>query len=1001
MKRFNFYLTQMLFLIGILLSLESFSQKMRVSGRVLSSDDKMPLPGVTVLVKGATNGTITDLNGDYQIDVKESDILVFSFVGFQSEEIEVNNRSVINVSLNTDVQALNEVVVMGYSSKAQKELSASVVTLDAKAMQNVTAPRVETMLQGKVPGLIVSSPTGQPGQPADIRIRGITSLNIDRPPLFVVDGMIGGNFVPNDIESVTVLKDAAAIGLYGSSGAAGVIVITTKSAKKGETSINISSRIGLKEVVTGNFSMMNSEQLYNAQKGMWGESNYVSFITNRPESLLDKDFDWMDAGFSRAMIQNYNLSMRGSEDNVSYAFSADYFNEDGTFINTDYQRLNLRGSLKFSPSKILNISTDFNAQFNQDHINHYSWFEDVFWNTPWDSPTHTVDGKEVSSDPAYVTAPSTKWIGQFKRNFIHSSKYNQLGSTGQDVVWSTRASLKITDWLSLETRTRLNSYHSIYKEYFAPNTDQGIALNGVVTNIRNEGWGVLSTHFLRFSKEINDHEIGLFVAHEGGYSFSRNSNVTGINLSTPTINVMDGASVIQSAGGYDVSGTGISYISELSYGYKSKYFMTAYWRADGSSVFAQNNRYGFFPGGSFAWLLSEEPVLKNIANIDQLKLRASYGLTGNSNIDNFLSLPTYNITRQYSGQPGAEPNNPANPNLSWETTKMFNAGIDFGLFKSLMINLDVYEKKVEGMLLKNPLAFSSGYEQRTENVGDMRNRGIELGISYDKSFGKIYYSGNFNFAYNKNEITRISDVIDRQNVVAGAIQQINAVGHEAFTWFMPKWKGVNPDNGSPQWEVINYDSDGNEVGRSLTEIYSEATFQPIKSALPKLTGGFNNTIGYKDFSLSFLFTFQKGNYIYHYTRQYVDSDGANTGVNLMQLKDGWSRWEKPGDISTHPVLKRGGSNGAHNTSSRYMEKGDFLRLRNIQLSYSIPGKVLQWAKVKSGTVTLSADNLITLTEFSGMDPDVGLQVQDWSLPGMSYLKYPISKQVLVGLNLNF
>lgn len=978
----------------------ALSQNTAVSGRVFS-DDGQPLPGATILVKGTSTGTITNLDGEYTIEASIGDALIISFVGFNSREILVNQESISDVTLEMDIQALNEVVVMGYSSKSQKELSASVVTLNSKELQNVTAPRVETMLQGKVPGLIVSSPTGQPGQPADIRIRGITSLNIDHPPLFVVDGMIGGNFVPNDIETVTVLKDAAAIGLYGAAGAAGVIVITTKQAAKGTSSISASSRVGLKEAVTGNFKMMNSEQLYDAQKQMWGDENLVSFLNNRPESLLDRDFNWMEEGFRRAVIQNHNISMRGAEDKIAYGFSIDYFNEEGTFIETDFERLNLRGNLKFSPTKRFSVNTDVNVQVNQDHINHYTWFEDVFWNTPWDSPTHTEDGVEVTSDPAYVTNTANGWVGQFKRNFGHSKNYNQLGSHGQDVVWSTLTSYDLTDWLSIETRTRLNSYNSLYKEYFSPNTDEGIAQNGVVTNIRNEGWGVLSTHFLRFSEKFGEHDISAFAAHEGGYGISRSSSVTGVNLATPSINVMDGASIIQSAGGADVESTGISFISEVAYGFKGRYFATAYWRADGSSVFAENKRYGYFPGGSLAWLISDESFLIAVPAVDLLKLRASYGLTGNSNIDNFLSLPTYNITRQYNGQPGAEPNNPANPNLGWETTKMLNLGVDLGLLNSLTLNVDIYEKKVEGMLLNNPLAFSTGYEQRTENIGDMRNRGLELSLTYNKSFGDFRYTGNFNVAYNKNEITKVTDILDQQPVVAGAIQQVNAVGHEAFTWYMPKWLGVNPDNGNPQWEVINYDGDGNETGRTVTEAYAEATYQPIKSALPEYTGGFSSSLSYKGLSLSFLLTFQTGNSIYHYTRQYVDSDGANTGVNLMQLAEGWTRWEQPGDVATHPVLTRGGSNGAHNVSSRYIEKGDFIRLRNVQLAYSFPSNLLQWSGIKEAVISLSADNLLTVTDFSGMDPDVGLQVQQWSLPGMSYLKYPISKQVLVALNLKF
>ncbi len=992
----------------LVLSVSAFGQ-VSITGTVISNEDDGPLPGVTIFLKGTTQGTTTDLDGYYSIEAAAEDILVFSYIGFAPKEIAVGSKTQINVSLEPDITSLQEVVVMGYSEKSQKELSASVVSLSARELQNVTSPRLETMLQGKVPGLIVSSPSGQPGTAADIRIRGITSLNADRPPLMVVDGMIGGNFVPTDIETVTVLKDAAAIGLYGAAGAAGVIIISTKQAKAGTTAIEFSSRVGFKEATTGNFEMMNSAELYETQEKMWG--NPIQFLNNRPESLLDTDFNWMNAAFQRAMIQNYNIAMRGAKDDISYNFSVDYFDEEGTFINTDFKRLNLRGSMKFSPSEKLSVQSDINAQVAQDNINHYSWFEDAFWNVPWDKPTHLEDGVEVYSSPQYVTDSQNGWIGQFKRNFLNSTRFNELGSKGQDVVWSVRTTYDFTSWLTFETRTRLNSYRSSYNEYFSPRTDQGISDNGAINVIEEDGWGVLSTHFLRFSTEFGDHSLSGFIAQEGGYSIRNYSNISVINLSSPSIKVIDGGSGTQSEsggkgfGGYFEEGSGVSFISELSYGFKGRYFATAYARTDASSVFAENFKYGFFPGGSFAWLMSEEPMLSSLSAIDLLKLRLSYGMTGNSNIDPYLSLPTYNLTRQYNGQPAAEPNNPANPNLQWETTRMANAGVDLELFNSITTTVDVYHKSVEGMLLRNPLAPSVGYEGRTENQGDMVNRGVELSLSYTKTFGKWSYSSNFNTSYNKNEITRITDVLDEQPVIAGGVRQINAVGQSAFTWYMPVWAGVDPANGSPVWEVVNYDGNGNEIGKGTTSNYAEASlidnFQSTKSALPKYTGGFSNSVSYQGITLSFLLTFQTGNYIYHYTRQFVDTDGANTGINFMRLADGWSRWENPGDEATHPVLARGGSNGAHNYSSRYLEKGDFVRLRNVSLSYSLPDRVTQWARIRGATLSVSGDNLITLTEFSGMDPDVGLQVQQWSLPGMSYLKYPISKQVIFGLNVNF
>lgn len=970
----------------------------QVSGTVLGSEDQSGLIGATVTIKNSTTGVTTDVDGSFNIDASVGDILVFEYLGYETIEMELSSLEPLLVTLRETSELLSEVVVVGYSSKTKKELSASLTTISSDDLQTVVSSNVETMLQGQVPGLTVSSSTGAPGAAADIRIRGITSINADKPPLFVVDGMIGGSFVPNDVESLTVLKDAAAIGLFGSAGAAGVIIVTTKQGTSEVPTIEFSSTVGVKEAVTGNFSMMDASTLYEAQRQMWGAQNSFSFLSNRPNELLDRNFDWMDAGFGRGLLQNYNLAIRGKTEKVAYSLSGDYFTEEGTFINTDFQRANLRGNLKFQISDKLSFQTDVNAQTSRNNFNYFSWFEDVFWNMPWDNP-YAADGSVLG--PTYVTDPSNEWYGQFKRSFLYSTQFNELSYSDNSLVWSNQFKYNINDWLTLESRARLSNYNGSTKEYYAPNTDEGLAVNGIVNVSDSKSWGVAATTFLRASKSFGDHELSGFIAYEGGYSEESTLGLNGQNLASQTIQVPAGASVFDGSGA-DITFKGYSYISELGYSYANKYFATGYFRRDGSSLFPENKRFGNFGGGSIGWLISEEPFMANSKNIDLLKLRLSYGVTGNSNVPPFAHIAGINITRQYNNAPGGEPSSPGNPFLGWESTQMANAGLDINMFKnSLVLSVDVYQKTVKGMLLRNPLPFSSGFQSRTENIGDMKNVGIEAAISYSKTFGKIGLRSSLNFAFNKNEITKITDILDEQTVTAGAIQQINVVGSEAFQWYMPKWLGVNPADGTPLWEVINYDDAGNETSRSSTGVYGEATFQPMGSAIPEITGGFNNTISYGNLGLSFLFTFQTGNDIYHYTREFVDSDGASVGINLMNLHDGWNRWENPGDIATHPVLNRGGTNGANNTSSRYIEKGDYIRLRNVTLSYSLPTSWLSKLNIGSANLSLSADNMFTFTDFSGMDPDVGLNVEAFSLPGLSYLKYPISKQVSLGLRVQF
>lgn len=995
----RFWVRHLTILMFVLTSVMAYGQQ-TINGSVTSLDDGEPLPGATLIIKGTQQGTISDTNGDFTLQASPNDVLVISFVGYATQEIVIDARKNYSVGLELEMGALQEIVVMGYTSKRQKELSASVVSLDADELQSVTSANIETMLQGQAAGVTVTSSSGAPGAAADIRIRGITSINNDTPPLIVVDGIIGGNYVPSDVASVTILKDAAAIGLYGSAGAAGVIIITTKQGG-GKPYLNASASFGVKEAVTGNFEMMNGAELYEAQRQMWGEDNLVSFLNNRPEELEDRNFDWLDAAFDQAFIQNYNIAAGGQLEDVSYAFNVDYFNEEGTFTGTNFDRLNLRGRIGFSPLENLTIKTDINAQFSQSEFQHFSWFEDAFWNMPWDNP-YADDGSLLGPD--YVTDNANEWYGQFRRSFLFSDQYDELGFNNTDLVWSTTLDYKITDWLSVETRTRLGFSNSKTNVYHSPITDFGLPFNGVINTNQFNNRSVISTHFLRFNKTYGDHELGAFVAHEGGLYREETLNFLGQNLANNSIKVPAGASVVvipSDGSGTLLETSGISYISELSYGYQGKYFATAYFRRDGSSVFAENKQFGNFYGGSAAWLLSEESFLVNSSAISNLKMRVSYGTTGNSNIPPFLSLPTYDITRQYNGQPGGDPNNPANPNLGWESTSMVNAGIDLAFNNGLSANIDIYQKTVEGMLLDNPLPFSSGYQSRTENIGDMRNRGVELTLSYAKSFGNFSYRGNFNVSYNQNEITKVTDALDRQPILAGSIQQINVVGEEAFQWYMPKWLGVDPATGTPTWETVTSDENGNVISRGVTDDYNEATFQPVGSSLPEITGGFKNEITYKGLSLSALFTFQTGNLIYHQTRFFVDSDGANTGISLMRLQDDWSRWEQPGDDATHPQLSRGGNNSAHQHSSRYIEKGDFLRLRNITISYVLPESVLAWSGFKQASVNFRADNVATWTEFSGMDPDIGLNVEAFSLPGLSYLKYPISRQFVLGLNLNF
>ncbi len=985
----------------LLINFQTYAQN-KITGKVTASDVKDGLPGASVIIKGTSIGTQTDTSGNFSLETDSKIVtLVFSYVGYISEEVEVGDRSVINIALYPDLSKLSEVVVMGYSEKSQKELTASVVTIKSKELTKITSSDVGTMLQGRVSGLTVNNASGQPGAQAEIRLRGITSISVDRPPLFVVDGMIGGNFVPSDVESVTVLKDAAAIGLYGSLGAAGVIIVTTKTATSDEAEFSFSANVGIKEITTGNFEMENGADLYEIQRQMWGD-DIIGFLKNRPEELQDQNFDWLAAGFNSAMVKNYNFAVRGKSSHLAYGFNVDYYDEEGTLVNTDFKRLNLKVKAALNNVKKFSLGTDVNIQFSKDKSAHFSWFEDTYYSMPWDSP-YNDDGttKFVNS-----SGFDGNWYGQFSRNFLNSTGQNEVGSSGFDVAWSMRMKYDLTNWLSVENRTRLTYNNARFSEFYSANTSEGISKNGIVTAFQQDGWGVLSTSFFRLSKSFGKHELGGFIAHEGSTSFFQTLNATTENLS-PSIKVPDGSS-ISTASGFNLKSTGISFIGEATYGYDGKYFGTLVYRIDGSSGFAPDVRYAKFPAASFAWLVSNESFMENSSTVDMLKLRVSYGLVGNDGQSSrggpgaLAYLPTYTLNRQYNGQPSGDPDNPENSKLGWETSTIANLGLDISLFNGdLLFNVDVYQKSVDEMLFFNPLALSQGYEAKWENIGAMRNRGIEIALNYHRKFGDFDYTVNFNISRNTNEITHITDITNEQFLSSNSVRQINKVGLPAFMWYMPKWLGVDPATGGPIWEKLTYDAGGNITDRSPTSIYEEATFQPNESAIPTMSGGFSNSLSYKGFTFSFLLTYQLGNYIYHRTREFVDSDGANTGINFMKLQDDWSRWQNPGDIATHPIVTRGDLDGSHFTSTRYMEKGDYLRVRNVSLSYSLPRPVLDWSGIKGATISVGVDNLVTFSEFSGLDPDVNMTAGAFELPGLSDLKYPISKLYKIGINVNF
>ena len=990
-------------LIGLVLLLSSlgvFSQQI-ITGKIISGDDNLPMLGVSVQVKNTTRGTISDINGNYSIEVPNAQsLLSFTFVGYQTIEEAVNNRSTINITMQPENFMMDEVVVMGYSSVKRAELSSSVVTINAEQLTDVKTHDLGNMLQGKVAGLMVSVGSGQPGTRAEMRIRGTGSITALASPLFVVDGIPGGTYNPNDVESVTVLKDAGATAIYGADGAGGVIVITTKQAKRNQpTRVNFKANYGLKNSLHGKFEMMNGEELYDTHKVIYSPA---LFAMQRPAALRDMNYDWLNSSFKTGHVQNYFLSASGSTEKTNYYASLDYYQEDGTLINTNYERATARLNLntKLYDNLDLNFRVNYNTSNNREPSS-YIVLEGAYRTIPWDDP-YDSEGNLVKIDGDTRPDNGQKWYTQDKRNFLHGEQYNYAKSRSEGLTADIQLNWNIADWLIFTTTNRYSTSNYKYKRFIDPRTYDPSWANGYTINNIGMYGSIGTTNLLKANYDFGEHSVNGLLGFEYGQHFSDYTSAAGTGMP----NGIDGltASIPQSVDGYFYPGSGYSWFVQAQYSYLSKYFLTASFRTDTSSKFSKNYPTGYFPGAAASWLISNEEFLANNSYVTFLKARASYGVTGNSNIDAFQSIAMYELSTTYQDNVGAILAREANPNLTWESAHMTGLGVDISLINRIHLNLDVYNIDNKNLLLNVPRSPSTGFEYGLENIGQVRNQGIEIQLSSDNIKNKDFlWNTTFNIGFNKNEVISLPDN-KPITFTAGSssITQEVRIGQDLNSWYLPKWIGVDSNNGDPLWEKLIRDESGNIIEQGgTTNVYTEAGSQVVGKATPKFVGGFTNTLSYKGVSLYVAANFIYGNTVYHRDRESYDADGAYLGYNMMRLQNGWSRWSEAGDVATHPKPVMNGNKHSNKTSSRYLEDGSFLRVKNIALSYELPQNIINKVKLNSCKVYISGDNMFTFTNFSGLDPEVSLQNSTWSLAGMYAFNYPVSRQMLIGFDITF
>jgi TonB-linked SusC/RagA family outer membrane protein len=962
----------------MLYALSASAQKVAVKG-IIKDVNGNALAGITVTEVATANAVVTDEFGNFYIDVKQGSKIEVSGVGFVSYVLSSTDQNA-TIVLKASSNKLDDVAVIGYSSKKKQTLSSAVTVIKSEQLIDVTSNNLAALIQGKAPGVVVSTESGDPTSGSRVIIRGAGTINASTSPLYVVDGIIGGSFSPNDVESVTILRDAAATGLYGARAANGVIIVTTKTGKAGKAKIDFNIVNGIADPVMGRFQLMNSQQLYDYQQTFY----------NPDPSVLTHNTNWMDEALRRGFVQNYTLSASGGSEKTQYYLAGNYYKEEGTLVNNDKTAYTLRSNITTRITDKFKLSALINGIFTKDNYDPSGTLYNAYLNMPFD-PVNNEDGTPV--DPRF--AP--KWFGRDINNPFHSSQFNFSKARSFNLSADLNADYTILPNLVFSSYNRGLMFQFNSSDYYDRRTKQGAARNGESYSSNSLTSTLITSNRLRYSKDYGQHNFsGLVVAEvEKSYYDVQSSNVRVLPPGRPFFST--GIEVVTTpTGGLD-EWMFSKYLGQLDYSYASKYFFTGSVVNEFSSRFGDNNPAATFYQLGGSWIMSKEGFMENVNQINFLKLRGSYGTTGNaSGIGNFASLGLYtlNTDASYAGLPGAAPSQKANPDLTWEKSRQANIGLDVTFFKRFDLSIDVYDKLTYNLLFYKALPATTGFSGVYENVGSISNKGIEFHfVARIADKGPLRWESSLNMSFNRNKVLGLNE--GRTEVNTGASQPIG-LNRNMDDWFMPVWAGVDPANGSPLWEKLLIDSDGKSYV-TYTNNYNLATRQYVGlSAMPKFTGGWMNTVSYKAFSLNAFMNFVYGNAVYNASRFLFDSDGLYESYNQMVLAEGWTRWEKPGDIATHPKPVFGRGDASNATSTRFLEDGSYLRLRNVTLSYNLPKQWLSRAKIQNARFFLSGDNLFTVTNFSGPDPEVTL---GGTGDGNSSIKYPISRKIMFGINL--
>jgi tonB-linked outer membrane protein, susC/ragA family len=980
--------------IGILTA-----QTSQVTGMVKSSEDGLPIIGATVLIQGTSQGTVTDADGKFVITNVPSSAktLMISFVGMITQEVQIK-PGFMTITLSGDNRILDEVVVVGYGTTRREAKTGSIVSVKSDELAELSATSFDKMLSGKMAGVQITSNTGQPGGNSQIRIRGISSINAKNDPLYVVDGVAvmsgdqsyftnSNNAIaminPNDIESITVLKDAAAASVYGSRAANGVILVTTKSGKEGKSRFTARAKFGFSNLANDNdFGYMNGEELLSYRRQAVRNAGYDPDDPNAmkgayyfPESILQRQMtDWIKLLTRTGKTQEYEISATGGSNKTSYFSSFSYHKTEGIFEGVDFQRMQGRVNVDHELNKYLKTGVRINVGYmnNNDVPMQSLYYANPMWGgailQPW-TPLYNEDGsynmkmsENGNTNPVATSIYDKQWEKQYRFN---GSMYLQWTPIKGLVIKTTNAAeMNFTEGLrywDAITNSGVATYQGSNRQYRLLTTSNTITYE---------------------NKFLEDHNYRVLVGQEATHQTNHYTYISARNVD-PAIPYPNTAPDGETSAEYGIyTNTLMSFFGILDYNYAGRYYLQASVRGDGSSRFGKNSVWGAFYSIGASWNAHNEAFMEDVDWVDLLKVRASYGVNGNNNIDDYKQYAVY-VPSTYNGYPGYRPSTPVNDDLSWERNGAWNIGVDYSFLQRFSGSIDFYSRKTTDMLLDRPLSSTSGFTKQMQNVGSLRNSGFEFQFDANIINTKaVQWNAGINLSTNKSKILDLDGDEMIANADYSALRHIK--GERLFSFYLREYAGVNPDNGEALWVA----EDG-----SITNNFNKARYINAGSPEPTVTGGLHTDITWNGISLGVQFEGKFGNKVLIFENRYSHSDGNQMAMN--QAKSALNYWKQPGDTDCNPKPVAGNTSSSYDGySTRFLENGSYVRIKDITLSYTLPKKWLNPIGLNNLKVYASGSNVYTFHNVDFWDPERGVE-------GVGNGIYPMTRSFVFGIDLSF